>query len=74
MRATSTSTNLLRRKISGAILQSENLVYNTSGAKTLVGEETLSVQAGATVVVLKGANRGIEAETQLAFLAVRLSQ
>ena len=42
--------------------------------KMIVGEENLSVQAGATVVVPNGANRGIEAETQLAFLAVRLPQ
>jgi quercetin dioxygenase-like cupin family protein len=38
----------------------------------LVGEESFTVQAGATVVVPDGAMRGIEAETQLAFLAVRL--
>ena len=42
--------------------------------KMVVGKETLSVQAGATVVVPNGANRGIEAETQLAFLAVRLPE
>jgi len=42
--------------------------------KMIVGQKTLSVQAGATVVVPNGANRGIEAETQLAFLAVRLPQ
>lgn len=42
--------------------------------KMIVGEETLSVQAGATVVVPNGAKRGIEAETQVAFLAVRLPQ
>jgi quercetin dioxygenase-like cupin family protein len=38
----------------------------------LVGEESFTVQIGATVVVPNGAIRGIEAETQLAFLAVRL--
>lgn len=38
----------------------------------LVGEESYSVQAGSTVVVPDGANRGIEAETRMAFLAVRL--
>jgi quercetin dioxygenase-like cupin family protein len=40
--------------------------------KMIVGEETYHVVAGAIVVVPNGANRGIEAETQLAFLAVRL--
>lgn len=40
--------------------------------RVLVGEESFAVQAGATVVVPNGAVRGIEAETQLAFLAVRL--
>jgi quercetin dioxygenase-like cupin family protein len=40
--------------------------------KMIVGKETLNVHAGAIVVVPNGANRGIEAETQLAFLAVRL--
>ena len=39
-----------------------------------VGEESFAVQAGATVIVPDGAKRGIEAETQLAFLAVRLPQ
>jgi mannose-6-phosphate isomerase-like protein (cupin superfamily) len=38
----------------------------------VVGEETLAVQAGATVVVTDGAVRGIEAKTQLAFLVVRV--
>jgi len=38
----------------------------------LVGEESFPVQTGVTVVVPNGAMRGIEAETQLAFLAVRL--
>ena len=42
--------------------------------KMIVGEENISVQADATVFVPNGANRGIEAETQLAFLAVRLPQ
>ena len=42
--------------------------------KMVVAEETLSVQEGATVYVPNGAKRGIEAETQLAFLAVRLPQ
>jgi quercetin dioxygenase-like cupin family protein len=40
----------------------------------IVGEEKLPVQAGATVVVPDGAVRGVEAQTQLAFLAVRLPQ
>ena len=40
--------------------------------RVLVGDETFAVQAGATVVVPDGAVRGMEAETQLAFLAVRL--
>jgi quercetin dioxygenase-like cupin family protein len=39
-----------------------------------VGEEIFAVHAGATVIVPDGAKRGIEAETQLAFLAVRLPQ
>ena len=38
----------------------------------LVGEESFTVQTGATVIVPDGALRGIEAETRLAFLAVRL--
>jgi quercetin dioxygenase-like cupin family protein len=44
-----------------------------SGRMT-VGEESFTVHAGATVIVPDGARRGIEAETQLAFLAVRLPQ
>ena len=40
--------------------------------RMIVGDEISSVQAGTTVVVPDGATRGIEAETQLAFLAVRL--
>ena len=39
-----------------------------------VGDETFPVKAGATVIVPAGGRRGIVAETQLAFLAVRLSQ
>lgn len=42
--------------------------------RMIVGEETFAVQAGATVIVPDGASRGIEAETKLAFLAVRLPQ
>ncbi len=41
-----------------------------SGQMT-VGDETFAVQAGATVIVPAGGIRGIAAETQLAFLAVR---
>ena len=44
-----------------------------SGQMT-VGDERFAVHAGATVVVPDGAQRGIEAETRLAFLAVRLPQ
>ena len=44
-----------------------------SGRMT-VGEDSFAVNAGATVIVPNGATRGIEAETQLAFLAVRLPQ
>jgi len=40
--------------------------------RVLVGEESFDVHAGATVIVPDGARRGIEAETQLALLAVRL--
>ena len=40
--------------------------------RVIVGQESLAVQAGATVIVPDGAIRGIEAETQLALLAVRL--
>ena len=40
--------------------------------RVLVGEESFDVQAGSTVVIPNGAVRGIEAETQLALLAVRL--
>jgi quercetin dioxygenase-like cupin family protein len=42
--------------------------------RMIVGEESFEVHAGATVIVPDGAWRGIEAETQLAFLAVRLPQ
>jgi mannose-6-phosphate isomerase-like protein (cupin superfamily) len=42
--------------------------------KMIVGEETFDVLAGVTVVVPNGARRGIESETQLAFLAVRLPE
>ncbi len=38
----------------------------------IVGEQVFGVQAGATLVVPDGAVRGVEAETRLAFLAVRL--
>jgi quercetin dioxygenase-like cupin family protein len=38
----------------------------------IVEEEIFSVQTGTTVIVPNGAIRGIEAITQLAFLAVRL--
>ena len=41
--------------------------------RMIVGEESFVVQTGATVVVPDGAPRGIEAETQLAFLAARLA-
>ncbi len=37
----------------------------------IVDDSRLAVQAGATVVVPDGASRGVEAETQLAFLGVR---
>ncbi len=37
----------------------------------IVAGERLPVEAGATVVVPDGTTRGIEAETQLAFLGVR---
>lgn len=40
--------------------------------RMIVGEESYAVQSGATVVVPDGATRGIEAETRLAFLAVRI--
>ena len=42
--------------------------------RMVVGEETLNVRAGATVIVPNRAKRGIEAVTQLAFLAVRLPE
>lgn len=37
----------------------------------VVDGERIGVKAGSTVVTSPGANRGIEAETRLAFLAVR---
>jgi quercetin dioxygenase-like cupin family protein len=40
--------------------------------RVTVGDETFDVRAGATVIVPDGAERGIAAETRLAFLAVRL--
>ncbi len=39
----------------------------------IVDEERLSIGPGTTVVTREGAQRGIEAETQLVFLAVRIS-
>ena len=39
----------------------------------VVNGERLSFDAGATVVVPPGASRGVEAESRLAFLAVRLA-
>jgi len=39
----------------------------------IVDGERLQVNAGATVVMPEGAVRGMEAETRLAFLAVRIS-
>lgn len=41
--------------------------------RMIVGDDSFAVQAGATVVVPDGASRGIQAETRLAFLAVRLA-
>jgi len=41
-----------------------------SGWMTVAGER-VAVSAGATIVAPQGAPRGIEAETQLAFLAAR---
>ena len=38
----------------------------------ILGDESFPVQVGTTVIVPDGATRGIEAETQLAILAVRL--
>jgi quercetin dioxygenase-like cupin family protein len=38
----------------------------------IVGQESFAVHAGATVVIPDGAVRGVEADTRLAFLAVRL--
>ena len=40
--------------------------------RMIVDEEKISVKAGATVIVPDGARRGMEAETQLAFLAIRI--
>ncbi len=37
-----------------------------------VGDERFAVKPGSTVVAPAGANRGIEAETRLAFLAARV--
>jgi mannose-6-phosphate isomerase-like protein (cupin superfamily) len=41
--------------------------------RMIAGEEQFAVQTGATVVVPDGVSRGIEAKTQLAFLAVRVA-
>ena len=38
-----------------------------------VDGERLPVSAGATIVMPEGAVRGLEAETQLAFIAVRIA-
>jgi quercetin dioxygenase-like cupin family protein len=43
-----------------------------SGWMTVAGER-VAVSAGATVVAPQGAPRGIEADTQLAFLAARIA-
>lgn len=40
--------------------------------QVIVGEETYAIQPGGTVIVPDGAIRGIEAETRLAVLAVRV--
>jgi quercetin dioxygenase-like cupin family protein len=40
--------------------------------RVIVAEETYAIQSGATVIVPDGAIRGIEAETRLAVLAVRV--
>ncbi len=42
--------------------------------RVIVGEQSFTVHAGATIIVPDGAMRGIEAETQVALLAVRLPQ
>ena len=39
----------------------------------MVDQEQYAVKAGTTVIVPKGAKRGINAETRLAFLAVRVA-
>jgi len=38
----------------------------------LVGDERFAIQAGSTVLAPAGAARGMEAETQLAFIATRI--
>ncbi len=40
----------------------------------VVDEERVALEPGATVIAPRGARRGIEAETRLAFLAVRVGQ
>ena len=40
--------------------------------RVMVAEKTYSIQSGSTVIVPDGAARGIEAETRLAILAVRV--
>ncbi|MFZ0448734.1 MAG: hypothetical protein WAL98_05775 [Desulfatiglandaceae bacterium] len=49
------------------------LVKLEGSGRMIVGDESFAVHAGATGIVPDGARRGIEADTQLAFLAVRLS-
>ncbi len=39
----------------------------------VAGEERFAVKPGVTIVVPAGANRGIQAETRLAFLAARVA-
>lgn len=39
----------------------------------IVDDERMQVGAGATIITLSGAHRGIEANTRLVFLAVRIS-
>ena len=48
-------------------------IFLEGDGEMIVNEEKYLVEAGATVISPKGANRGIEAKTRLSFIAVKIS-
>ncbi len=54
--------------------EAEAVYYFIEGSgQMFVNDETIPVSEGRTVIVPQGAKRGMQAETRLAFLAVRVS-